>query len=292
MRPFALPLAMVGLVQSLAITPNPNFTAGFLGFTERHSTDQNAACVTGLVPVTISSQNSKLALANPDNQTVVTEIIQELNQAGSTLAARTTVGPSTVKATYKIQATLCLPTDAALLAKVQTVQVLTYGIGLDKSYWDIAPGYSYVGAAALAGYATLAYDRLGVGQSDHPDPIQIVQSTTDVEILHGLVQLLRTGSIGSRAFKYVIGVGQSYGSIVQLAQTSKYPQDVDAAVLTSFTSNVASLPSTVLANNPSIASLNEPARFAGLPTGYIVHDTPISVQLPFFRHPFFSQDSE
>lgn len=30
---------------------------------------------------------------------------------------------------------------------------------------------SYVNAAAGAGYATLAYNRLGVGNSDHPDPI-------------------------------------------------------------------------------------------------------------------------
>ena len=169
---------------------------------------------------------------------------------------------------------------------------MTHGIGLDKSYWDIAPGYSYVDAAAAAGYATLAYNRLGVANSDHPDPIQVVQSYTDVEISHGIVVLLRTGKVGSGMFKHVIGVGHSYGSIVELAQTAKYPEDVDAVVLTSFINNLVNLPVTVIANNPAIARFNNPYKFGGLLNGYIVHDSPISVQMPFFRFLFFDNTSK
>ncbi|KAL9599936.1 MAG: hypothetical protein Q9219_003498 [cf. Caloplaca sp. 3 TL-2023] len=262
---------------------------GFTTISNGFSAGGHADCITGLVPVTITATNSKLALSEPANQTVVTEIVQELVQIDSTIAARTVVGQAVVSGTYQIEATLCIPADAALAAKLKTVQILTHGIGLEKSYWDIAPDYSHVDAAAAAGYATLAYNRLGVGRSDHPDPIQVVQSPADVEILHELTQLLRAGKIGSRSFKNVIGVGQSYGSLVQLAQNAKYPQDVDAAVLTSFTSRVQNLPCTISTNHPTIANVNDPSRFGSLPPGYLVHETPISVQLPFFRHPFFDQ---
>lgn len=125
-----------------------------------------------------------------------------------------------------------------LLQNYRQYRCLTYGIGLDKSYWNIAPGNSCVDAAAAAGYATLAYNRLAVGKSDHPDPLQVVQCPADIQNLHGLTQILRTGKIGSQSFKYIIGVGQSYGSIVRLAQNAKYPKDVDAAVSAPFTSQV------------------------------------------------------
>jgi len=90
----------------------------------------------------------------------------------------------------------------------------------------------------------------------------------------------------------LIGVGHSYGSIVEIAQNAKYPKDVDAAVLTGFVNDIQYLTDTILANNPAIASINNPAKFGGLPTGYIVHDTAISVQLPFFRLSYFDPASE
>ena len=129
-------------------------------------------------------------------------------------------------------------------------------------------------AAAAAGHATLAYNRLGVATSDHPDPIQVVQSYTDVEILHEIVVPLRTGKVGCGTFKHLIGFGHSYGSIVEIAQTAKYLEDVDAIVLIGFINNLVDLPVTVIANNLAIAHLNNPHKFGGLPNGYIVHDTP------------------
>ena len=270
----------------------PNLTSGFLNSTISSAFGNSTTCVSGLIPVPVTATTVKLLVPEPANQTVATELIQELLQINSTIVARSNGGSNTIRETYNIDATLCLPKDPARAQSVKTVQVLTYGIGLDKSYWDIALGYSYVSATAEAGYATLAYDRLGVGKSDHPDPIQVVQATVDVEILHGLVRLLRSGHVGPGHFKNVIGVGHSFGSILQLAQTAKYPQDVDAAVLTSFTNKLTNLPYTNLANNPAIANQNDPIRFHGLPNGYIVDDTPISVQLPFFRFPFYEQRSE
>ena len=269
----------------------PDMTLGFNSSAMSLSNGKGAICFTGNVPIRINSTNTKLLLPEPANQTVVNEILQELFQANSVIVNQTNGGPSTVQGTFGIEATLCFPDNLAKAKQIQTVQILTHGVGIEKSYWDIAPGYSYVDAAVAAGYATIAYNRLGVGNSDHPDALQVVQSFADLEILHGIVSLLRVGQLGSKQFKYVIGVGHSYGSIVELAQTAKYPKDVDAAVLTGFASDFSSLPLTVLTNNPTIASINDPTRFAGLSNAYIVHASPDSIQLPFFRWPYFEEDS-
>ena len=280
------------MLSAIGMTALPwDLTTGFLNPQASPSSGSQASCVTGLVPVAISAVNKKLLVDEPVNQTVVTEIIQELYQANSTIRARLNGGSADIRETYNIETTLCIPKDSKQAQDVGTVEVLIHGVGTDKSYWDIAPGYSYVDASAAAGRATVAYNRLGVGNSDHPDPIQVVQSFVDLEIQHGLVALIHSGKLGSGQFKKVVGVGHSYGSIVQLGQTAKYPGDVDAAVLTGFVDGLGDLPTSILTSNPAIANINGPTRFKGLPNGYLVHDTPISVQLPFFRFPFFDPQS-
>ena len=284
-------LALIGFGLRIVAKRDVNPTKGFRNAHEDDSTGKAAKCVSGLVQISVSAPTRTILMGEPQNQTVVTDFFQQLFQNNPTIVARTVGGNSSVQQAFWIDATLCLPADPAKGQQVQTIQVLTHGVGLDKSYWDIAPGYSHVDAAAQAGYATFAYNRLGVGASDHPDPIQVVQATTDVEVLHGIINLLKSSSIGSRSFKHIIGVGHSYGSIVQLAVNAKYPSDVDAAVLTGFVNALQNLPYAILANNPAIANQNDPGRFGNLPNGYLVHDTRISIQLPFFRFPFFDPNS-
>ena len=170
----------------------------------------------GLLPIPVKANVRRLAIAKPANQTGVTEVLQELYQANPQIFARTIGETVLIQATFNIDATLCLSLNTTRLQGAKTVQALSHGIGFDKSYWDIAPGYSYVDAAAAAGYATMAYNRLGVGNSDHPDALQTMQATTDIEIQHGVVQSLRNpgGHLGS--FEHVIGTAHSYGAIIQL----------------------------------------------------------------------------
>jgi len=113
----------------------------------------------------------------------------------------------------------------------------------------------------------------------------------DVEIQHGLVQLLRTGKVAGITPLHVVTVGHSYGSIVTQGQNARYPDDADAAVLTGFTSSLINLGYTIVANNPSIAAMNEPTGFAGLPNAYVVHSDAIAYQLPFFRYPYYDENS-
>ncbi|KAL6720924.1 hypothetical protein ACLMJK_000023 [Lecanora helva] len=260
------------------------------GFTQSTSSGKLAQCTSANVTIPITTTNTKILLSEPNNQSVVSGLIQELVEVESSLVARVSGGQSVFRGSYRISLTLCYP--ARTKATTQIVQVLTNGAGFDKSYWDIAPGFSYVDAAAQAGYATVAYDRLGVGDSEYPDALQTVQCPADIEILHGIVRLLRTVGFASQTFKWVIGVGHSYGSIVQLAHNARYPRDVDASILTGFTSNLVDLPYTTMAFNPCIAKGNDPAKFGALSNGYLVHDTRISIQLPYFRYPFYSSDSK
>ncbi|KAI4098051.1 MAG: hypothetical protein LQ339_006619 [Xanthoria mediterranea] len=271
----------------IALAAPASLKQGFRHGTIFYSAGKKALCVNGVLPVTASATNAILDLTSPTTQFNATEIFQELFEAGSTIAQRAQKGTRTVQGTYGIGGNLCVPIEHGKVRTVKTVEILTHGVGLEKSYWDIAPGYSYVDAAATAGYATFAYDRLGVGQSDRPDPIQDVQAFLEVEVLHSLAQMFRAGSVGGYKFTNIIGVGHSFGSILQVGTDSKYPKDFDGVVLTAFTATLTNLPYTILANDPSIAALNQPARFGGLPYGYLVHNDAIAIQEPFFRYPFF-----
>jgi hypothetical protein len=283
-------LVLIALSCVTGTPTEPTYVAnGFKHSKSSNSAGKNATCVSGLVPVNISAVNTKLLLAEPDNQYNVTQFIQDFAQANTTIISTANGGSNAISGTYDISATLCWPAGSAI-ESVHTLQVLVHGLGLDKSYWDISPGYSYVDAAASAGYATLAYDRLGVGASDHPDPIQVVQAFVDVEIQHALVTLARQSRLIHNAFKTVVGVGHSYGSVVSLGHTAKYPKDFDAVILTDMSSPSSSLQYfglTVLATCPAVAALNNPAEWGTLSYGYLVHDTAISYQQPFFRYPYF-----
>jgi pimeloyl-ACP methyl ester carboxylesterase len=198
-----------------------------------------------------------------------------------------------VSGTWSIASRLCYPASDTAAAKVTTVQLLTHGATLDSTYWDFANGYSYIDAATAAGYATFSYDRLGVGQSAHPDPIQVVQAALQVEILHQLVVLLRASpGLGGKLFKKVVGVGHSAGSTFTQAVSAKYPDDFDAVVLTGITTSMASVSAAQAANCLAIAN-QQGDRFAGLANGYLTVGSGIlGLQSSFFRYPYFDPASK
>ena len=164
---------------------------------------------------------------------------------------------------------------------------------MDHTYWDFAPGYSYVDAAAEAGYATFSYDRLGTGLSDHPDPLQVVQVGIEVQILHELVQLLREGCIGNTSFKNFVGVGHSVGSAVTQGITTQFPKDFDAVILTGTSATLNTFASDVGSQALSIASTDPSGRFANLQSGYLLSGPiPQTFQFAYFREPFYDPASE
>lgn len=255
---------------------------GFTDPTTHTSVGGSTYCVSGMVQVvTNTTSNINFEYDLPQNQSQVTQAMISLWSAGSNFPKSS--GTQQVHGTYNIGTTLCLPQGK----RPTKVQLLTHGIGFDRSYWDFAPGYSYVDVAASAGYATFLYDRLGVGSSSKEDPIHTIQSPLELEILNVLAEKLRHGAFGGLAFSQVVGVGHSFGSALTQGLTAKYPQAVDAAVLTGFSVNGSGMATFNLGQNPTIASIDQPYRFSGLSNGYLVVASSIANQQTFFHAPGF-----
>lgn len=198
-----------------------DYTSGFTNATTKPSVGGAATCVEGIIPVTASAMNTLLNYPNPLNQSMITETIVEYLQVNATLPMTVLGAKTNVSGTWDINAKLCFPANSTPSSKVQ---FLTHGVGFDGSYWDFySEDYSYQNAAALKGYTTFSYDRLGTGSSAHPDPIQTVQTPLELAIAHSLTQSLRLGAIASTSFTKVIGVGHSLGSALTSAVTPTTP---------------------------------------------------------------------
>lgn len=128
--------------------------------------------------------------------------------------------------TGTMAATLCTPKGA------RSLQILVHGHTYNRSYWD-APyepdTYSYVRHANEAGYATLAVDRLGDGESWRPVSA-LTTYDNQVDTVHAFVVAAREGAFG-HAFDTITLVGHSYGSVTIMGVAGRY-HDVDALVVT------------------------------------------------------------
>lgn len=159
-----------------------------------------------------------------------------------------------------------------------TVQVLVHGITYDHTYWDIpdpdgGDRYSWEAAAAKAGYATLAIDRLGAGDSGHPSS-NFVDINSNAAVVRGVIHALRSGSIAQPAknaatVEKVVLVGHSYGSMTSWFAASNNPE-VDALVLTGGTHNIRELQTPLKVATPLYPAFLDPKyRYQAWDPGYL-----------------------
>lgn len=282
---------LLNQISSVSSTAVANFTTnGFSNASIGRSTGGGSTCISGDITVFINTTGTKILYTAPQDQMALTESFVEMNQVDSTFATNATAGgPSIISGNYSIFCKLCLPSDLPDAAKIKTVQLLTHGATLDHTYWDIAPGYSYVDVASAAGYATLSYDQLGVGGSDHPDPIQVVQATSQVAVAHELVALLRRGGLAGLDFDNVVGVAHSAGSTLTQAVTTRWPRDFDAVVLSGTSTSAASVALAVAAFNFVNANEEPAPGLRGLPAGFLTQQTAAGIQFAFYRYPNFDE---
>ncbi|KAI0472764.1 Alpha/Beta hydrolase protein [Xylariaceae sp. FL0804] len=266
-------------------------TDGFSNPAVGPSTGGGSTCVSGHVKLSVNTPGTKLLYTPVQDEQAVTEAFVELFQVDSTFGLNASAGgPSVISGEYSIFVKLCLPSDPEKAAQVETVQLLTHGATLDHTYWDIVPGHSYVDVASAAGYATLSYDQLGVGRSDHPDPIQVVQATAQVAVTHALVGLLRRAQLGGHSFAKVVGVGHSAGSTLTQGVTTQHPADFDAVILSGTSTSAATVALTVAAFNFVNANADPAApQFRGLPAGFLTQQSAAGIQFAFYRHPNFDE---
>ncbi|KAF2167136.1 hypothetical protein M409DRAFT_66194 [Zasmidium cellare ATCC 36951] len=153
---------------------------------------------------------------------------------------------TTTSGTFNIHAQLCHP---HLGSSKDILQIATHGVHYDSRYWDSTyqpAKHSYVDAALKAGYSIFTYDRLGTGQSDHPDAYTVVQAPLELEILRQLTLMARNGTLYSLASKThynttqpskFVHVGHSFGSFLTSAFIARYGPLSDGAVITGYILN-------------------------------------------------------
>lgn len=238
-------------------------------------------CQNLTVPVTISARNGVFNVSVTETNIDVTNFILNGVQQGHNASAEALEGYATISGSYDLAATYCAPASGA----PSIVQLLTHGIGFDRSYWDIPFNnfnYSYTNiAVGQYGYATLSWDRLGIGMSTHPDPIADVQAPLEQAALTALTQSLLAGSIsGVPEFAKVVHVGHSFGSELSYGLSRDNPTLTSGLVLSGFSQNGSFLPYFELGGN-FIAVQNSPLASEYAP-GYFAAGDASGVQTNFF----------
>jgi pimeloyl-ACP methyl ester carboxylesterase len=173
--------------------------------------------------------------------------------------------------TYSLVGELCRPARG----RVRTLQILLHGASFNRSYWDFpfrSRRYSYVGHANAAGFATLAIDRLGTGESDRPPP-ELVTVHASASTIHQVVSAIRSGEHRDAGgwrlrFDRIVLVGNSFGSNISWTEAGTYA-DVDGLILTAISHdpNPPAAPLTQLYAYP--AQLDPLFAGLGLPSGYL-----------------------
>lgn len=163
-------------------------------------------------------------------------------------------------ADQKIHATYCRPKRWA--HGIHQTDVLSAGSTYNSSYWawpQDSPTYSYTQKTLKSGRATLAYDRIGSGESSHPTSTSITV-TVDAFVLHQMISKARSMGHGE-----VNSIGHSYGSGIAVREAATY-NDIDRLVVTGYL-HTASNPAVLTGNYPA----NQDPAFAalGLDDGYI-----------------------
>jgi hypothetical protein len=92
-------------------------------------------CQNVTVPVTITARNGVFdqEALTPRNNIDVTNIILAGTQQGHNATAEALKGYADVSGTYNLETTYCEPDSGS----PDVVQILTHGIGFDRSYWDL-----------------------------------------------------------------------------------------------------------------------------------------------------------
>ncbi|KAL8935506.1 MAG: hypothetical protein Q9211_004665 [Gyalolechia sp. 1 TL-2023] len=201
-----------------------------------------------------------------------------------------------VSGPQKIYGQYCEPTTNNQ-ARNTTLQLLVHGNSYDHQYFnafDPIPSSlanSWAAYANFQGYPTLAIDRLCIGKSSHPDPVNVCQAPYQAELYDALITILRSSTKLSipTNWKKIIWVGHSFGSILGTQISTNHPNAIDAFVQTGIsipTPDENPLPGE-LASGYVQASSYDPDRFppAIYQPGYLVTSSKEGRANTFYSNP-------
>jgi len=142
------------------------------------------------------------------------------------------------------------------------LQVAVHGATYNHSYWDFpdvnGQSYSYARYMAHRGYAVLAIDQVGAGESCHPDGLTVANlQNTASAVVQVLTAMRGTSNPMGVAFHRIALVGHSAGSINAIAaQAATGSAAADALVVTAARHIVAPpLPPGIAAVAPLVPTL-------------------------------------
>ncbi|KAJ3006140.1 hypothetical protein HKX48_000284 [Thoreauomyces humboldtii] len=240
-------------------------------------------CQNQTVSVTIAAVNALFDTSLvPHSDIEVTGFIQRWTRHGSNLTNDGLTGYANVSGAYNISTQYCKDSSA----NPETVQILTHGIGFDRSYWDLSFNnfnYSYVNAAINAGFATLSFDRLGTGASQiGTDPLNEIQAYLEIQVLRALTTKLRNGTFPgvTHTFSSIVHVGHSFGSIQTYTFAARYPNETQGIVLTGFSMDGSYVGYFGSGGDFEAAGGDHPA-------GYLSTANAGAIQYQFLLPPFF-----
>ncbi|KAG6021740.1 hypothetical protein E4U41_002418 [Claviceps citrina] len=235
------------------------------------------------IPISISARNGDFGLDPPSKEFDVTALFLRLSQPESNATAQYFRDYKSVSGEYTLAATYC---EADAPCARDAIQILTHGIGFDRSYWDYPYqkyNYSYVRQALRDGYSTLSWDRLGVGESSHGDAVNEIQIFLEIEALRAVTEMARAGQLPtvSRKYSKLIHMGHSFGAAMTYGLTAMYPNISDGIVLTGFSQVPQYMAYFALGANfvpvMDIRSLAGKYR-----TGYVAPQSRVGVHINFF----------
>ncbi|KAJ3482976.1 hypothetical protein NLG97_g7426 [Lecanicillium saksenae] len=140
-------------------------SAALVGVVLANNAHNGKNCHDIKVPVHVATTIKQFNFVPTDKDADTTNFFLEFTRHDSDFMTRIVKSDNTqIKKDYTLAATICHPKSGPS----DTLQILTHGVGFDRSYWDYPfanYNYSYVAHALEAGHSTLSWDRLGIAES-------------------------------------------------------------------------------------------------------------------------------
>ncbi|KAJ2970620.1 hypothetical protein NQ176_g8103 [Zarea fungicola] len=244
------------------------------------------------IPIDVSANNKNIPI------TLDLQLLTNISNLSQMIVK---LDSSSVHGRFSIGARYCEPRKE-VASRRNTLQILYHGITYTRDYWSglAPPGtksdqdrYSWIKFAAEQGYPTLSVDRLCNGLSSRPHGLIDCQLPLEVEAAHAIVNAARDGIVPmtGRSFAKIIHVGHSYGSILGNGLSVRYPNDVDAYILTGYSVNLAQgEPGVVLLPQYAPATLVSPQKYNAPLDPFYVEITNGAGARTVFYHGDYSKD--
>ncbi|RDA92066.1 hypothetical protein CP533_0983 [Ophiocordyceps camponoti-saundersi (nom. inval.)] len=254
------------------------FISSVLLFLAAATTAVARNCIDITVPVKLRPRNVFYKVSPPKNEVDLINFILDFGRRKPSLPQRL----AKKSKVYKLATTYCSPDSGP----GHRLQILTHGIGFDRTYWDFPHEnrrYSYVDRALARGYSTLTWDRLGIGASSHGDPINEIQLFLEMDALLALTTWVRSGGLPGHHHRHsrMVHVGHSYGSALTTVLTNQHPSMTDCIILTGFSQVYKFLASFILSAN-LISVKKIPSLAHRYDEGYVAPHSSIGIQTDFF----------